>query len=85
MLSVVHLHGTLYPMTDLYYAPYAYLSHSMTPPTPVVVMLGSWYYGHWTFLFTYTTIPTSSCIGIAVHMVVEVTDGSMWPLATMYK
>ena len=57
----------------------------MTPPTPVVVILGSRYYGHWTFMFIYSTIPTSSFIGITVSMIVEVTYGPMWSLVTMYK
>ena len=84
-LWIVHSHGVLYPMMDLYYTHYVYLSCSMTPPTPVVVILSSWYYGHWMFMFIYDTIPTSSCIWIMIPTIVEVTDRLMWPLVTMYK
>ena len=84
-LSLVCLHGTMYPMTDLYYTHYNWLLYSMTPPYLIATVLGLQYYSHWTFMISYNTIPTSSCIGITIPMIVEVTYGPIWSLATMYK
>ena len=41
------LHGTLYPMTDLYHTRYDWLSCSATTPLLIVTVLGSRYYSYW--------------------------------------
>ena len=46
-LVTVCLHGTLYPMTDLYYYFYDWLSSSAMTPLLVVTVLGSRYYSYW--------------------------------------
>ena len=46
-LVIVCLHGTSYPMTDLYYYLYDWLSSSTTTPPLVATVLGSWHYSYW--------------------------------------
>ena len=46
-LVIVHLHGTSYPMTDLYYYLYDRLSSSTTMPLLITTVLGSQYFGYW--------------------------------------
>ena len=78
----VCLHGTLYPMTDLYYTCYDWLLLStMMPPFPVAVILSLWYHSYWMLLFTYNTSPTTCSTWVTVLQTVDVTHRLMWPSA----
>ena len=46
-LVIVCLHGTSYPMMDLYYYLYDWLSSSTTTPLLVATVLGLWHYSYW--------------------------------------
>ena len=72
-LVTVRLHGTVYPMTDLYYTCYDGLLPVTTPPFPAATVLGSQSFSYWMILFTFDTTPTNYCTRVMVLQIVDVT------------
>ena len=72
-LVMVRLHGTSYPMTDLYYTCYDELSPFTTPLFPAATVLGSQFFSYWVILFMFDTTPTNHCTWVTVLRIVDVT------------
>ena len=72
-LVTVHLHGTLYPMTDLYYTCYDQLLSVTAPPFPTATVFGTRSFSYWMILFTFDTTPTTYCTWVTVLQVVDIT------------
>ena len=72
-LVIVRLHGTVYPMMDLYYTCYDELSPVTMPPFPAATVLGSRFFSYWMLLFTFDTTPTNYCTRVTVLRIVDVT------------
>ena len=72
-LVMVRLHGTLYPMTDLYYTCYDWLSSATAPPFPAATVLGSRFFSYWTISFMFDTTPTTYGTWVTVLQIVDIT------------